>query len=136
MQARCRHDDRQLRDARIGERVSNHDDLVGFDREPADGLIARELGDAPAGGGLEPLLVFVEQRDRRDRRMQCTAGNARDPFEALLERRVEQVEPRDVGDLERRRARDGLAEKRVAHDSSGLWRLGVAYCTRVRGRTL
>ena len=109
------------------ERVADHEDLIRLDREPADRLIARQLGDAPAGRRLEPLLVLVEQRDRGDGRVQRTARQTRDALEALLDRRIEQVERMDVGDLQRRRARDGLGEEGVAHESPGqdLWRLGM-----------
>jgi len=113
---RSPHHDRQLRDARILQCVVDRDDLIRLDGEPADRLVARQLGDAPTGRRLEPLLVFVEQRDCRDRRVQSAASDARDPLEPLFDRRVEEVESMDIRELERCGARDCFAEEGVAHE--------------------
>src|SRR5690606_8782175 len=98
---RFRDDERMSRGARIRPRVRDDLQAVLLEGQPTQREVRRQLGDRPSRSRLEPLLVGVQERDRGDGDPERLPGDTGDPLEALLERRVEEVEHRRVGELYR-----------------------------------
>lgn len=78
--------------ARIARRVEHHHHLVPLDGLGAEGPVARCLARSVGHARLDPLPVAIDQSDLGDGRPEHGAGKVRQPVEAFLVRRVQDVE--------------------------------------------
>jgi len=82
----------QMGQARLRRHVGHHQRVVLLDREVADRGFARDLGRGLARAALAPHAVRVHQRHGGHVHAEDAAGQPRDAVEALLGRRVAQLQ--------------------------------------------
>ena len=81
---RVAHDQRVLAKTLVLAGVGNHEEILLLDSVGAEGHRTRRLRDRDADARLEPLTVFVHERDERHRRTADVRRQQREIVEAAL----------------------------------------------------
>ncbi len=111
-----------LGEALVEPRIGHDDRRAAFDREAAETLLARDFIRRETFPGFVPLPVPVDHRHDGDGHMQHVADKSRDAVEGFLARRVENVEPVELGEphillcrIGRRSSRKGMGRSHGAN---------------------